>query len=69
MSNMDELIQIVFTMNPNSTPGPDGVWVKFFQACWNIAKKDLLGEIQYFSVMSCDDLIYVTCFFSIDSQN
>ncbi|XP_015068710.1 uncharacterized protein LOC107013272 [Solanum pennellii] len=48
MPTMDELKQVIFAMNPNSAPGPDGIGGKFYQACWNIIKNDLLAAVQYF---------------------
>ncbi|XP_049405105.1 uncharacterized protein LOC125868520 [Solanum stenotomum] len=48
MPTLEELKQVVFAMNPNSAPGPDGIGGKFYQACWNIIKKDLLAAVQSF---------------------
>ncbi|XP_015161207.1 uncharacterized protein [Solanum tuberosum] len=48
MPTLEELRQVVFAMNPNSTAGPDGIGGKFFQACWNIIKEDLLTAVQSF---------------------
>ncbi|KAH0705908.1 hypothetical protein KY285_010432 [Solanum tuberosum] len=48
MPTLEELKQVVFAMNPNSAPGPDGIGGKFYQACWNIIKEDLLAVVQYF---------------------
>lgn len=31
MPNMEELKQVVFSMNPNSAPGLDGIGRKFYQ--------------------------------------
>ncbi|WMV45633.1 hypothetical protein MTR67_039018 [Solanum verrucosum] len=48
MPTLEELKQMVFAMNPNSAPGPDGIGGKFYQACWNIIKEDLLAAVQHF---------------------
>ncbi|KAK6782011.1 hypothetical protein RDI58_019807 [Solanum bulbocastanum] len=45
---MEELRQVVFAMNPNSAPGPDGIGGKFYQVCWNIIKDNLLAAVQSF---------------------
>lgn len=46
--SMEELRHVVFSMNPNSAPGPDGMGGKFYQVCWEIIKEDLLSAIQVF---------------------
>ncbi|XP_049386507.1 uncharacterized protein LOC125850697 [Solanum stenotomum] len=48
MPNLEELTQVVFSMNPNSTAGPDGFGGKFYQHCWEIIKEDVLSVVQYF---------------------
>ncbi|WMV30202.1 hypothetical protein MTR67_023587 [Solanum verrucosum] len=48
MPTLEELKQVVFAMNPNSAPGPDGIGGKFYKACWNIIKEDLLVAVQHF---------------------
>ncbi|KAH0697937.1 hypothetical protein KY289_015419 [Solanum tuberosum] len=45
MPTLEELKQVVFAMNPNSAPGPDGIGGKFYQACWTIIKEDLLAVL------------------------
>ncbi|OIT20481.1 hypothetical protein A4A49_65757, partial [Nicotiana attenuata] len=40
--SMSELKEVVFSMNPNSAAGPDGMNGKFYQSCWDIIKEDLL---------------------------
>ncbi|KAH0775105.1 hypothetical protein KY290_012242 [Solanum tuberosum] len=40
---MEELRQVVFSMNPNSAAGPDGIGGRFYQVCWSIIKEDLLA--------------------------
>lgn len=50
MPNMEELKQVVFSMNPNSAPGLDGIGRKFYQVFWNFIENDLFGALQYPSV-------------------
>ncbi|KAL9687628.1 hypothetical protein QQ045_032033 [Rhodiola kirilowii] len=38
----------VFSMNPNSSPGPDGFTGKFFTGYWDIIKEDLLAVVAAF---------------------
>ena len=46
--SMDELREVIFTMNPYSAAGPDGMNGYFFQKCWHIIKNDLMGVVQAF---------------------
>ncbi|WMV30196.1 hypothetical protein MTR67_023581 [Solanum verrucosum] len=48
MPTSEELQQVVFSMNPNSAPGPDGFSGKFFQNCWDIIKEDILNAVHAF---------------------
>ncbi|XP_015158404.1 uncharacterized protein [Solanum tuberosum] len=48
MPTLEELKEVVFSMNPNSAAGPDGMNGYFFQKCWDIIKHDLFGVIQAF---------------------
>lgn len=48
MPTEDEHNQVVFSMNPNSTAGPDGMSGNFYQSCWGVIKVDLLKVVQYF---------------------
>ncbi|WMV24651.1 hypothetical protein MTR67_018036 [Solanum verrucosum] len=48
MPTLEELTQVVFSMNPNSAAGPDGFGGKFNQHCWEIIKEDVLSAVQYF---------------------
>ncbi|XP_049368158.1 uncharacterized protein LOC125833012 [Solanum verrucosum] len=45
---LDELKQVVMSMNPHSAPGPDGIRGNFYQSCWDIIKEDLLAAVQSF---------------------
>ncbi|XP_015084239.1 uncharacterized protein LOC107027648 [Solanum pennellii] len=46
--DLDELKEVVFSMNPNSAAGPDGMNGYFFQKCWNIIKNDLIEVLHAF---------------------
>ncbi|XP_015161044.1 uncharacterized protein [Solanum tuberosum] len=48
LPTIDELKEVVFSMNPNSAAGPDGMNGCFFQKCWQIIKHDLLAVILAF---------------------
>ncbi|XP_019223633.1 PREDICTED: uncharacterized protein LOC109205377 [Nicotiana attenuata] len=48
MPTMEELKQVVFSMNPNSAAGPDGLNGKFFQKCWEVIQHDLLKVVLAF---------------------
>lgn len=43
--DIDELKLVVFSMNPHSAVGPNGMNGKFFQSCWDVINKDLLAVI------------------------
>jgi len=45
---MEELKEVVYSMNPNSAAGTDGMNGCFFQKCWSIIRKDLLAVIHAF---------------------
>ena len=44
----DEVKRIIMSMNPNSSPGPDGFGGKFYQECFEIIKDDLISVIKSF---------------------
>ncbi|XP_071939796.1 uncharacterized protein [Coffea arabica] len=46
--DMDELKGVIFALQPDSAPGPDGFGAGFYQACWDIIKSDLLEAVQAF---------------------
>ncbi|WMV13665.1 hypothetical protein MTR67_007050 [Solanum verrucosum] len=48
LPSIEELRQVVFAMNPNSTAGPDGIGGKFYQAYWSMINEDLLAAVQSF---------------------
>jgi hypothetical protein len=37
-----EVRKVVFAMNGDKAPGPDGFSIAFFQACWDIVKEDIM---------------------------
>jgi hypothetical protein len=40
-------------------PGPDGFISKFYSACWNILKDDLISAIQQFYLLNQLDLLFL----------
>lgn len=48
LPTLEELKQVVLSMNPNSPAGSDGIGYKFFQACWDIINLDLLASVHAF---------------------
>ncbi|XP_071909704.1 uncharacterized protein [Coffea arabica] len=46
--DMEELKGVVFALQADSAPGPDGFGAGFYQACWDIIKSDLLEAVQAF---------------------
>ena len=48
LPNMEELKGVIFSMNPISAGGPDGMHGNFFQKCWHIIKDDLMGVFKAF---------------------
>lgn len=46
--NMEELRDIIFSMNGSSAAGPDGFSGEFYKACWDIIRDDLLLAVRDF---------------------
>lgn len=44
----DEIKQVVFKLNGNSSTGPDGLTGRFYQVCWNIIGGDIRRLAVYF---------------------
>lgn len=44
--SIEEVREVVFIMNPDKSPGPDGFQAFFFQKCWDIIGKDLWKAIE-----------------------
>jgi hypothetical protein len=38
-----EVLKVVKGMNCDKAPGPDGFSIAFFQDCWDVIKKDIMG--------------------------
>ena len=45
----EEIIDVIWLMEPNKAPGPDGFSFQFYRVCWTIIKKDLLRMIKAFN--------------------
>lgn len=68
--DMDELKNVVFSMNHNSTAGPDGMNGYFFQKFWHIINTDLIGVIQaFFSGQMIPKLFSRSCIVLITEVN
>ena len=52
--SFDEIKDTIFSMDPNSAPGPDGFTCKFFQHCWDIVGRDVSLAVQEFFSHWCD---------------
>lgn len=52
--NEEEVRKIVTELNGGSACGPDGFAGHFYQICWDIMGKDMLGVVQIF----LRDLLY-----------
>ncbi|VFQ82903.1 unnamed protein product [Cuscuta campestris] len=44
----EEIKEIVWSLNPDSAPGPDGFNGKFFRSCWHIINKDVISATHEF---------------------
>ena len=43
-----EIKGVVFSMSPDSAPGPDGFTGHFFQACWDFIENDICSAVKAF---------------------
>eukprot|EP00253_Pinus_taeda_P006725 PITA_06725 len=43
-----EIINVIWAMDADKAPGPDGFTIHFYKACWNIIKEDLQKMIRGF---------------------
>ncbi|MQM19084.1 hypothetical protein Taro_052086 [Colocasia esculenta] len=43
--DLEEVKRVVWALNGNSAPGPDGFTGSFFTSCWDIVGTDLMGLI------------------------
>ena len=48
LPDMAELKEVVFALEADSAPGPDGFGAGFYQVGWDIIKSDLLEAVQAF---------------------
>lgn len=48
MPSAEEIKRTVFSMNPLSSPGPDGFPGAFYHNCWDIVGADVVAFVQYF---------------------
>ncbi|XP_057811506.1 uncharacterized protein LOC131025735 [Salvia miltiorrhiza] len=48
----EEIMAAVFSLDANSSPGPDGYSGKFFQFCWSIIRSDILTDVRAFFLNS-----------------
>lgn len=44
--SLEEVKQVVFNLDPEKSPGPDGFQAFFYQNCWNILGKDLWEALE-----------------------
>lgn len=43
-----EIIKVIWSMEADKAPGPDGFTIHFYQSCWEVIKTDLLKMIKGF---------------------
>jgi len=48
MSLLDEIKNVVFDLNADSAPGPDGFGAHFYQFFWDIVATDVVSSVQEF---------------------
>ena len=44
----EEIINVIYTMESDKAPGPDGLSFQFYRVCWTVIKKDLPRMIKSF---------------------
>eukprot|EP00253_Pinus_taeda_P012146 PITA_12146 len=44
----EEVIKVIWSMEADKAPGPDGFTIHFYQSCWEVIKTDLLKMIKGF---------------------
>ncbi|XP_022850571.1 uncharacterized protein LOC111372446 [Olea europaea var. sylvestris] len=44
----DEIREVVFSMNDDRAPGPDGFSFAFYKACWEVIRSDIVDVFAYF---------------------
>jgi len=50
----EEVKKVVFSMHPDSAPGPDGFSIAFYRGCWEIIKQDLMNMVNDFYLGKLD---------------
>lgn len=58
---LDELRTVVIKMNPHSALGPDSIGGKFYQACFDIIKEDLIIVVHSFLIVMICLNIWLLC--------
>eukprot|EP00253_Pinus_taeda_P010704 PITA_10704 len=43
-----EIVEVIWSMEPDKAPRPDGFTIHFYRACWNVIKLDLLNMVKAF---------------------
>eukprot|EP00253_Pinus_taeda_P035614 PITA_35614 len=46
----EEVIQVIWSMEADKAPGPDGFSIHFYQSCWEVMKSDLIKMIKGFMI-------------------
>jgi len=46
--DFSEIKNVVFNLNGNSAPGPDGFGGVFYHSCWEIIGTDVCNDVQQF---------------------
>ena len=46
----EEIIDVIWSMESDKVPGPDGFSFQFYRVCWTVTKKDLLRMIKDFQL-------------------
>lgn len=62
LPTLEETKESVFSIDPTSAPGPDGLNALFFQTCWNIIAKGVHNVVlAFFSGTTIPRFIAHTC--------
>ena len=44
----EEVVKVLFEMEGDKAPGPDGFTIAFFQKCWSVVEIDVMAFFYYF---------------------